>query len=197
MMKTLQGSLASTLQRAVTVSLLTSCATLVQVQAQETNPPTKLKPTIVTGSLIPTAETVGPAPVSVFTPEDIQRTGQQDILSVLTRLDPAFSGSFNIGQQANNFSINGALPSGEANVAIRNLPTLVLLDGRRLPNSALSGGQLVDVNNIPIAAVKRIEILKDGASALYGSDAVGGVVNVITKDDFNGVEIGGRVGFPT
>jgi iron complex outermembrane receptor protein len=73
----------------------------------------------------------------------------------------------------------------------------VLLDGRRLPPSALSGGQLVDLNNIPLAAIDRVDILKDGASALYGSDAIGGVVNVITKHDYNGVEIGGRVGFPT
>jgi iron complex outermembrane receptor protein len=128
---------------------------------------------------------------------DIQRTGQQDILSVLTKMEPAFSGSGNIGQQANNFSINGALPSGEANIAIRNLPTLVLLDGRRLASSALSGGQLVDLNTIPLSIVDHVDILKDGASALYGSDAVGGVVNVITKRNWNGTEIEGRVGFPT
>ncbi len=165
--------------------------------AQETNQPTVLKPVVVTGSLIPTAETVGPAPINIVTPIQIQAAGQQDVLSTLVKLDPAFSGSGNIGQVANNFSINGALPAGEANVAIRNLPTLVLLDGHRLVNSALSGGQLVDLNTIPLSIIDRVEVLKDGSSALYGSDAIGGVVNVITKKNYNGTEIGGRVGFPT
>jgi iron complex outermembrane recepter protein len=175
------------------IVLVTSTAAV----AQDTNVPTKLKPVIVTGSLIPTAETVGPAPVNIVGAVDIQRSGQQDVLATLTKLDPAFSGSGNIGQVANNFSIGGALPAGEANVALRNLPTLVLLDGRRLPNSALSGGQLIDVNTIPLSIISRVEVLKDGASALYGSDAVGGVINIITRRDWNGTEISGRVGFPT
>jgi len=175
-------------------TLLMAASSMAQ---DATNGPTRIRPTIVTGSLIPTAETVGPAPLDVLSAIDIQRTGQQDILAVLTKLEPAFSGSGNIGQQANNFSINGALPSGEANIAIRNLPTLVLLDGRRLANSALSAGQLVDLNTIPLSIVDHVDILKDGASALYGSDAIGGVVNVITKRNWNGTEIEGRVGFPT
>ena len=156
-----------------------------------------MKPTVVTGSFIPTAETVGPAPVSVYGAKEIQAAGTSDVLASLVKLDPAFSGSGNIGQVANNFSINGAFPAGEANVAIRNLPTLVLLNGFRLPNSALSGGQLVDLNNIPISIIDHVEILKDGASAIYGSDAVGGVVNVITRKNWSGTEIAGHVGFPT
>jgi iron complex outermembrane receptor protein len=166
--------------------------------AEDTNAPAVMKPTVVTGSLIPTAETVGPAPVNIIGSEEIQRSGQQDVLSLLTKLDPAFSGSANLGQIANNFTFyTGALPAGEANVAIRNLPTLVLLDGRRLPNSALSAGQAVDLNTIPLSIVDRVEVLKDGASALYGSDAIGGVINIITKKNWSGVEISGRVGFPT
>ena len=172
-------------------------ALVVSSQAQDTNAPQVMKPVVVTGSFIPTAETVGPAPVAVVSAAQINAAGQQDILSSLTKLDPAFSGSGNIGQVANNFSIVGAVPSGEANVAIRNLPTLVMLNGVRLPNSALSGGQLVDLNNIPISIVDHVDILKDGASALYGSDAVGGVVNVITRKNWTGTEISGRVGFPT
>lgn len=167
------------------------------VYAQTNTNTAQLPSVLITGSLIPTAETVGPAPVNTVTTTDLEHAGQQDVLSSLIKLDPAFSGSGNIGQVANNFSINGALPAGEANVAIRNLPTLVLLNGHRLPNSALSGGQLVDLNNIPLSIIDRVEILKDGASALYGSDAIGGVVNVITKKNWNGTEIAGRVGFPT
>src|SRR5260221_5203687 len=182
----------------LTLAGLAGCLTLaLPALAQDTNAPTVMKPTVITGSYIPTAETVGPAPVNTISSMQIQQSGQQDILATLERLDPAFSGSGNIGQVANNFSINGALPSGEANIAIRNLPTLVLLDGQRLPNSALSAGQLVDVNTIPISIIERVEVLKDGASALYGSDAIGGVVNIITKKNWNGTEISGRVGFPT
>lgn len=187
-------------RRNILLGLAGALAVVLPGQAQDTtatNAPTVLKPTVVTGSFIPTAETVGAAPVAVVSAAQINAAGQQDILASLTKLDPAFSGSGNIGQVANNFSINGALPSGEANVALRNLPSLVLLNGFRLPNSALSGGQLVDLNTIPISVVDHVEVLKDGASALYGSDAVGGVVNVITKKNWSGTEISGRVGFPT
>src|SRR3989442_6789989 len=73
-----------------------------------------------------------------------------------------------------------------------------MLNGRRLGKSALSAsgtGQFVDVNTIPLMMIDRIEILKDGASALYGSEAIGGVINIITKKDYNGTEISGRYGF--
>ena len=71
----------------------------------------------------------------------------------------------------------------------------MLIDGRRVPYSPATGsGQ--DLNSIPLAAVERIEILSDGASAIYGSDAIGGVVNVITRKDFNGVEMSLGMGNP-
>ena len=198
MIKNLQRKMLSGLRRTVLVGLISTLCVATTALAEDTNA-TTMKPVVVTGSLIPTAETVGPAPVNTITTVDIQRAGQQDILSTLTRLDPSFSGSFNLGQVANNFTVytTPIESAGEANVAIRNLPSLVLLDGRRLGNSALSAGQAVDLNTIPISIVDRVEVLKDGASALYGSDAIGGVVNVITKRNWNGTEIGGRVGFPT
>jgi iron complex outermembrane receptor protein len=151
----------------------------------------KLAPVVVTGSFIPTTSLVGPAPVNVITAEEIKGSGQQDVLQVIKRLDPAFLGSANIGQTLDNGGF------GEANVAIHNLPTLVLLNGRRLGNSSFSNGALVDVNTIPLAAIERIEVLKDGSSALYGSDAIGGVVNIITKKDYSDTEIGGRFGEAT
>src|ERR1044071_4663267 len=92
-------------------SLLVSSTTL----AQDANAPAKMKPTVVTGSLIPTAETVGPSPIDMVGTEAIEKTGQQDILSALKVLSPGFSGSGNIGQTLNNGGV------GEAYVAIRNL----------------------------------------------------------------------------
>lgn len=159
--------------------------------AQDTNAPAEMKPVVVTGSLIPTAETVGVAPVETVGTEAIQKAGSQDVLATLKKLSPAFSGNGNIGQTLNNGG------GGESYVAIRNLATLVLLDGKRLANSAFSSGSAVDLNTIPMAMVERIEVLKDGSSALYGSEAIGGVVNIITKKNFSGVEIGGHYGFAT
>lgn len=159
--------------------------------AQDSNAPTVLKPTVVTGSYIPTAETVGVAPIDIVGSQTIERVGRQDVLETLKKVSPDFSGNGNVGQTVNNGG------GGEAYIAIRNLPTLVLLDGRRLANSAFSSGALVDLNTIPIAAIERIEVLKDGASVLYGSDAIGGVVNIITKKNWSGAEVGGRYGFAT
>ena len=165
---------------------------------QSTNRTEQLKPVIVTGSYIPTAETVGAAPIETVTAADIEKTGAQDVLTLLQKVSPIFSGSGNIGLGANNVVIfNGQQAAGESYIAIRNLPSLVLLDGRRLAGSALSAGQGVDLNTIPLGAIERIEVLKDGASALYGSDAIGGVINIILKKNWSGAEITGRVGFPT
>jgi iron complex outermembrane receptor protein len=150
-----------------------------------------MKPVVITGSLIPTAETVGPAPVQTIGAAEIQRAGSQDVLDLVKKLSTSFSGNGNVGQTVNNGGF------GEANVQIRNLPTLVMLNGRRVGKSAFSNGGLVDLNTIPISMIDKIEILKDGASALYGSEAIGGVVNIITKKDFDGTEISGRYGFAT
>ncbi len=168
--------------------------------AQDTNAPTVIKPTIVTGSYIPTAETVGPAPVHTLSTEAIEQSGTADALMTLKKLEPSFTGSGNyLGSVNNNVNLGAGFQafSGESYAAIRNLPTLVLLDGQRIPASALSGAQAVDINTIPLSMIERVEVLKDGASAIYGSDAIGGVINIITKKNWNGFELGGRIGFPT
>src|SRR5438067_7948742 len=123
------------------------------VPAQDTNAPTVLKPTVVTGSLIPTAETVGPAPVETIGAADIEKVGAQDVLELVKKLSTVFIGNGNVGQTVNNGGF------GEANVQIRNLPTLVMRNGRRLGKSAFSNGQLVDLNTVPLAMIDRIEIL--------------------------------------
>jgi iron complex outermembrane receptor protein len=176
----------------VLVGIFALCSNAGKLIAQDSNAPVAIKPTIVTGSLIPTAETVGPAPVETVSSVDIQKTGSQDILSTLKSLSPSFTGNGNVGQSLNNGGY------GEAYIALRNLPTLVLLDGRRLnisPFSTFVGTLAPDVNLIPVAMIDRIEVLKDGASTIYGSDAIGGVVNIITKKEFNGVELDAHYGF--
>ena len=146
---------------------------------------------VVTGSLIPTADTQGAQPVTVLDTQVIREAGTSDVLATLKTLSPVFRGNGNIGQEVNNGG------GGESYLAIHNLSTLVLINGRRLGNSAFSNGGVVDVNTIPLAAIERIEVLTDGASAIYGSQAVGGVVNIITKKNYGGVEIGGRYGGAT
>ena len=168
-------------------------ATLLSQMAQAQSPAadSTLPPVLVTGSLIPTASTLDVAPLDVVSAEKIQTLGNSDILQTLKKITPSLSGSLNVGQEVNNGGF------GESNIAIRNQPTLVLLNGRRLGNSSFSSGQFVDLNTIPMAAIDRVEVLKDGASALYGSEAIGGVVNIITKKNYTGTEIGGKFGSAT
>lgn len=136
--------------------------------------------THVTGSRIRRPGYSGGAPVDILSSPDIELSGAQT-LGELLKFVPAVSGN------ATSTAIsNGG--DGTATVTLRGLPasnTLVLINGRRVANDGLAG-ESVDLNSIPPAAVERIEILKDGASAIYGSDAIAGVVNVIMKRDFYG-----------
>ena len=163
----------------------------------------KLERLVVTGSNLPTAGETPVAPVSLLTPEIIEQSGiTNDLLQVIRKTAPQFTGNGNLGGSNGNIS-SGATNGGSA-LSLRNLSTLVLVNGRRVasaPVSAtgggVSGGVFVDVNAIPIAAIARVEILTDGASAIYGTDAVGGVVNIILKSDFEGTELGGRFAYTT
>src|SRR5437016_3695894 len=181
------------LYRALCAGVGIQMLTLPVALAQETtNQPVKMEKTVVTGSLIPTAETVGPAPVDVIGAEKIQQVGSKDILLTLKALSAGFAGNANIGQTLNNGGY------GESYIALRNLPTLVLIDGQRLnisPFSTFVGTFAPDLNLIPVSMIDRIEVLKDGASTIYGSDAIGGVINIITKKDFNGAEVNAHYGF--
>jgi iron complex outermembrane recepter protein len=138
---------------------------------------------IVTGSVIERRETTTPAPVSVLDKEELDAAGMVSIGDILQNL-PSQSNAINV--QANNGG------DGSTRVDLRGLGaarTLVLLNGRRHVPGGLGADASVDLNAIPIAIIKRVEVLKDGASAVYGSDALGGVVNIITRDDFNGTEV--------
>jgi iron complex outermembrane receptor protein len=189
MMDSSEGHLKSAFRKSLLIVLATSSTALVEIQAEDTNAPTQLKPTVVTGSLIPTFETITAAPVDVYTIEAIERTGVNTVPQLIQRL-PAISGNASFGDSRGNGG------DGSAAVGLRNIPlgTLVLIDGRRVAPNQLPLAGNVDINAIPLAAIDRIEVLKDGASAIYGSDALAGVVNVILKKDFVGTEFSARYG---
>ena len=135
----------------------------------------------VTGSHIKRIDIEGPSPVQILDRSDLDRSGYNSVADVLR---DTTANSFGSLREA-----SGSNASNVAHVNLRGLgssSTLVLLNGQRLPSNAVTGS--VDLNLIPMAAVERIEVLKDGASALYGSDALGGVVNIITRKDFSGTE---------
>ena len=150
----------------------------------------------VTGSRIKRIDTETPSPVQVITREQIERSGAQSVTEILTRAPAANVGSFDEN------AISSFTP-GAGSASLRGLgpqATLVLINGRRVsPFGFASGGQttFVDINQIPIDAVERIEVLLDGASAIYGSDAIGGVINVILRRNFNGLQASGSFGRST
>lgn len=147
----------------------------------------------VTGSRIKRVDIEGPSPVVTISREDIDTTGDITVADVLRATPYNTFGSFTPRSGTGN-------ANGNAAVSLRGLGsnrTLVLLDGRRMSGGALAGASTQNLNVIPFAAVERIEILNDGASAVYGSDAVGGVVNVILRKDYEGVKLYGQVGRPT
>ncbi len=141
---------------------------------------------IVTGSNIPTAEEVGPNPVTNLNRDYIQKTGTVSVEQLLK--DQPVNNANSIPVAGNGTSQGG--PVGFTSVSLRALDpgaSLVLLDGRRV--TRVLGGTFVDINTIPLAAVESIEILKAGASAVYGADAVAGVVNIHLWKDFRGAQI--------
>ena len=146
----------------------------------------------VTGSRIKRTDIEGASPVVVIDRASIDNSGQLSIADVLNQ------STFNSFGSIQPSSGNAA--QSQATVNLRGLGsarTLVLLNGRKMPGSPVLGGASADLNSIPFAAVERIEVLSDGASAVYGSDAIAGVVNVILRKDFDGVEISGRSSQPS
>ena len=163
--------------------------------AQQTPTPTpqKVEKIEVTGSNIKRVDAEGSAPIQVITREEIERSGKQTVTEMLRTLPTNAGGGLNDITGSNSFS------SGASTVSLRGLgssATLVLLNGRRIApfgNSDPNFGQsaVVNLDSLPLDVVDRIEILKDGASAIYGSEAVAGVVNIILRKDFTGAQIGG------
>ena len=154
--------------------------------AEEKDGVEKVERIQVTGSRIRRTDLEGSIPVTVIDRAAIDMSGQTSVSDLLRNTSFNSAGSFR--------PQSGSSAQGVSQVNLRGLGSersLILVDGRRLPKSP-STGNSQDLNSIPMAAVERIEILSDGASAVYGSDAIAGVINVITRKDFNGVEL--RIG---
>lgn len=138
----------------------------------------------VTGSRINRTDMETASPVTVVSSEYIAQAGYKSVDEILAN-QPSAAG-MSLGASSNNGS------GGTATVNLRGMGsqrTLVLLNGRRMVASGTGADSSVDLNTIPVAMIQSIEILKDGASAVYGSDAIAGVVNIITKKDFEGTEL--------
>lgn len=144
---------------------------------------------VVTGSYIRGTPEDAALPVEVISQQDLQDRGNPSVLDLIKSL-PVTGGVLG---DSNQFSTAAQGTIGTGNINLRGLGgvrTLVLMNGRRTTITPAEGPGGVDTNLLPIAAIGRVEILKDGAAAIYGSDAIGGVVNFITRSDLDGFEFG-------
>lgn len=158
-----------------------------QGDTSSTSGTTQLQRVEVTGSNIKRIDAETVSPVQVISRDQIERSGQATVAEVLRNL-PSNSGSF--GE-----SFSNSFAPGAAGISLRGLgqkTTLVLLNGRRVAGYGFAQNlqdTFVDLNSIPSSAVERVDILMDGASAIYGSDAIAGVVNIILRKDFKGLDL--------
>lgn len=175
----------STLSRSIAVAFGTSLIALAPLAMAQQS----LEKVTVTGSNIKRTDAETASPVQVITREDIERTGKQSVQEVLRGITADGQGSI-------PSSFSSGFAAGSAAVSLRGLgvnSTLVLVNGRRMSTYGLADDgtrNFVDLNSLPLEAVDRIEVVKDGASAIYGADAVGGVVNVILRKNYTGGSAG-------
>jgi iron complex outermembrane recepter protein len=168
-----------------------------QVMAQTPTPAPapaaqKIEKIEVTGSNIKRIDAEGTAPIQIITSEEIRRSGRQTVTELLRELPNNAAGGLT------ELTGSGSFSTGASSISLRGLgssATLVLLNGRRIAPYGLSDpnfGQagVVNLNAIPLDVIERIEILKDGASAIYGSEAIAGVVNIILRKDYTGAQVG-------
>jgi iron complex outermembrane recepter protein len=151
----------------------------------------------ITGSSIKRVDAETALPVTTITRDDIARSGVANVEQLVKAITAVATAGSTSGS-----SLSGLATYGLSSVSLRGLGearTLVLVNGRRLAVFAGSSGSTVavDINAIPISAIDRIEVLRDGASSLYGSDAVAGVINFILRKDYTGLELSAYHGAPT
>ena len=166
-------------------------STCVQQISHAAEDVVQLEKVEVTGYRIKRTDTEGPSPVLTIERDEIEKSGASTLQELLGKLP-------GISIASESFALTDS--PGAASINLRNLGanrTLVLINGRRAAPNAAAGNVIesfVDLNSIPLATVERIEVLKDGASAIYGADAVAGVVNVILRSDYEGVTISATYG---
>ncbi len=191
------------LTMAVNVSLLMLLPGLAAAQDASTTEQAKTLDTItVTGSRIKQTDAVTSAPVQIITREQIDKSGATSVgeyLQTLTTSGKALNAKFNSSGNFGYPADGGGIGAGSQQVDLRNLESkrvLVLVDGIRWVNESSASGVSgsADLSTIPMAIVERIEVLEDGASAIYGSDAIAGVVNIITRKNFSGAQIHAKYG---
>jgi len=164
----------------------------ISSQAWAQTAPTEVGEVVVTGSFIAGTPEDAALPVDVISQEDLEKQGAPSTLELIKQL----SVSSGVLGDTNQFDTRSQGSEGSGSVNLRGLGpqrTLVLLNGHRMAINpfGLGGQGVVDTNTLPTAAIGRVEILKEGAAATYGSDAIGGVVNFITRSNFDGLEVGG------
>lgn len=154
---------------------------------------TEAEAIVVTGSRIRRSMQDSAVPLQIFTPDDLRRDSVNSPEQFIALLTSNGNGLDNLASNADVVAGAARGNNGASSANLRNqgaASTLILLNGRRVPAHGLNGG-VVDINQIPLFAMERIEVLKDGASAIYGTDAVGGVINFITRSNFQGMEAQG------
>jgi iron complex outermembrane recepter protein len=180
-MKALSAALVHALSAGVVVSLAATVA-----HAQTPMPtPQKIEKIEVTGSNIKRIEGESALPIQVISRDEILKIGATSAAQLIEKLQLNTGATYNVSQ-----GVGDSGQPGFSGASLRGLGpnnTLILLNGRRIANYAFNGAA-VDVNSIPLNAIERVEVLKDGASAVYGTDAIGGVINFILRKDFTGIE---------
>ncbi|MFN3305277.1 MAG: TonB-dependent receptor plug domain-containing protein, partial [Roseateles sp.] len=180
-------------------TLLCLSAVAAAQTAADAAPQQRLEKITITGSSIKRLADEKAMPIEVMTSEQIRNLGVSSADQLADLLSANVAGNTN--QVTNNavFGTDADKTLGGANFAnLRGLGptgTLVLLNGRRVSTHGMSGGS-VDLNAIPMEAIERVEVLKDGASAVYGTDAIGGVMNFITRTDYEGLSVRGSYSTP-
>ncbi|HAV1509183.1 TPA: TonB-dependent receptor plug domain-containing protein [Vibrio parahaemolyticus] len=177
---------------AISLALGTAAAVAPLTAQAEEQQVEKLQKMKVTGSRLTRASMEGSTPVAVIGRAEIERAGDVSIADVLRKSSFNSFGSYS--------ESSGSSWQSQATMSLRGLGssrTLVLINGKRLPGSATMGGGAANINVIPSAIVERVEVMADGGSAVYGSDAVAGVVNIILKEEFDGINVSVGSGIPS
>lgn len=174
---------------AIAIALTMAFPALVGAQEASPQEPQKMQRVEVTGSSIKRTATEAAAAVQILTRDDIEKTGETTALGILTST-ASISTDINVATAS-----SGSFATGSSGVSMRGLGkvnTLILVNGRRIAPYGLSDGAQQNFTNLDAIAsdaIERIEVLKDGASAIYGSDAVAGVVNIILRKEFTGARV--------